>query len=171
MNYDQTSYFLKEMGILLYADKSAKNRWATRPLAAATPIHRFASLKKVMDYWRARCKSTLHEIYEIEESIRIADLYSPSVAEAKFLSLQGKQAFPYTRTLDYIQSNLPRRPAPKHWKKRILNEVQQLGTIDAEVQLWRAAYFRALSRLGYHRKPQVKTPRNDSGESEDRGLD
>lgn len=146
MNQAQTSRFLKQIGILLYADKSSKNRWSTRPLAAATPIHRFSSLKKVMHFWRARCKSTLYEIYEIEESIRVAALHFPGVAEAKLLSLQGNQPFLYRRTLDNIQSNLPRPPAPKQWQKRIVSEVQQLGTIDGEGQLWRAAYFRALNR-------------------------
>ena len=76
----------------------------------------------------------------------MAALHFPGVAEAKLLSLQGKQTFPYTRTLDNIRSNLPKPPAPKQWQQRIVSEVQELETIDGEGQLWQAAYFRALSR-------------------------
>lgn len=168
MNQSQICNFLQKIGILLNQEKRGKYRWSTKPLTAATPVYRFPSLRKVMDFWRARCQSTLYEIHEIEESIRLLGLHDRDLAEALFLALQQKGSNSYRDALSKIQSNLPERATPKQWRKNIISEVEQLGHIYAEADLWRATYFRALSRLGYYQHSRAKGHEVCSDESEGR---
>lgn len=168
MNESHVFNFLQKIGISLNRERNGKYRWSTKPLTAATPVYRFPSLRKVMDFWRARCQSTLHEIYEIEESIRLLGLHHPDMARALFLALQQKGPHSYRDALSKIQSSLPERATPNQWRQRIISEVDQLGHIYAEADLWRAAYFRALSRLGYHQHSRAQGHEVCSDESEDR---
>jgi len=149
MNEIQIKSFLGKIGMSLARERQGKSRWSTKPLAAATPAYRFPSLRKVMDFWRARSQSTLYEIYVIEESVRLLGLHHPEMAEALFLALQQKEHSSYEESLHKIREVLPDRPMPARWQKQIIGEVEQLGPINAEGELWRATYFRALSRLGY----------------------
>ncbi|MBB4758680.1 hypothetical protein FHT15_003402 [Xanthomonas campestris] len=168
MNESQIFNFLQKIGISLNREKNGKYRWSTKPLTAATPAYRFPSLRKVMDFWRARCQSTLYEIYEIEESIRLLGLHHPDMTEALFLALRQENPYSYDDALDEIQSNLPKRPTPTLWQKNIINEVEQLGPIHAQGELWRATYFRALSRLGYHQHSHAQEREDCNDESQDR---
>lgn len=168
MNHSQVFSFLQRIGISLDQEKKGKHRWSTKPLTAATPVYRFPSLRKVMDFWRARCQSTLYEIYVIDESVRLLGLHHPDMAEALFLALQQKGPHSYEDTLHKIRSNLIKRPATNQWRKHITSEVDQLGYIYAEAELWRAAYFRALSRLGYYQDPCDRGHEVCCDESKDR---
>jgi len=154
MNHSHVLSFLQRIGISLDQEIKGKNRWSTKPLTAATPVYRFPSLRKVMDFWRARCQSALYEIHVIDESVRLLGLHHPDMTEALFLALQQKGPHVYEDTLHRIRSNLTERPAINQWRKQITSEMDQLGPINAEAELWRAAYFRALSRLGYYHGPR-----------------
>ena len=168
MNHIQVFSLLQRIGISLNQERKGKHRWSTKPLNAATPVYRFASLRKVMDFWRARCQSTLYEIHVIDESVRLLGLHHPDMTEALFLALQQKRPHSYEDTLYKIRSNLIERPAANQWRRQITSEVDQLGYIYAEAELRRAAYFRALSRLGYYQDSNTQAHEVCCDESQDR---
>lgn len=153
MNRAQINHFLAQLGIDLYEDRRGHQRWATRPTTSSTPVIRFRTLQKANDFWMSQCLSRLYNIFEIEQSIRDAASIDSSVVEKTASWLDSSTQSSYPIELQQARSRIAEYTHPTGWRKMIIEEVKELGPIHDEWVMRRAAYYRALTRYGYHQDP------------------